>query len=456
MSRFVAAPHPLLLLLGVLATVVFFRARAPVAFSSVPEVFDPRFGAVEAYRARDQADAIGVRWSRLVFSWSSLQPTGPDSWNPFYFPDDLLRQEFNGGRRVVGLLIGTPPWAGDGGSSGPPRGLELPSDDRGNTWAGFARRMAERYRGRIDHWVIWNEPDIWDPRSPLHTWSGSIEQFYRLQKVGYLAIKQGNPNARVALPGLTYWWDYGHGRPQYFERYLQLAERDPDAAANDWFFDAAVLHLYNEPEGLYRAPMLYTELMAARGISKPIWVNETNVAPWDDPANPLPRGDFRATLDEQAGYVIQSFAWALAAGVEHVSIYPFADGDAPPGQEQMGLVRRDGSTRPAYRALQTVARHLSGVSGGRVEREEDWVKIILARDVGTVTVAWSVAPRPATVSIAASADRALLVDKYGGETPIRTDRGAYRLTLEPATANTVNGDPSVYLIGGNPVLLVEP
>ena len=62
---------------------------------------------------------------------------------------------------------------------------------------------------------------------------------------------------------------------------------------------------------------------------------------------------------------------------------------------------------------------------------------------------------PASVSIKATTTGALLVDKYGTESPIVAADGAYQLTLEPATANTVNGDPSLYLIGGNPVLLVE-
>jgi hypothetical protein len=443
------------LLVGLLALLGFFNVQRPVLLSGMPRVFDPRFGAVEAFRARDRADAAGVRWSRLVFNWGSIQPNGPRSWNRFYFPDDALDKEFNSGRRVVGLLIGTPAWAGDGSPSSVPRGLERAVDDPDNAWAAFARQMAERYRGRIDDWVIWNEPDIWDPSSPLYTWSGSVEDFYRLQKVGYLAIKQGNRSARVALPGLTYWWDEHYERPQYLERLLEVAERDPEAAANNRFFDAAVLHLYNEPAGLYRATRLFKELMAARALSKPIWINETNVAPWDDPANPLPRADFRATLDEQASYVIQAFAWGLAAGAEHISVYPFSDGDAPPGAEQMGLVRADGSTRPAYRALETVTRWMSGVREARVRRQDEAVEIALQRDGETVIVAWSAVPRPASVAIPARAAGGLLVDKYGGERPIAPIDGAYRITLEPATANTVDGDPARYLIGGSPVLLVE-
>ena len=147
---------------------------------------DPRFGAVEAFRAQPHANAAGVCWTRLVFWWSALQPDGPTSWNPFYFPDDLLQSELDSGRQVVGLLINTPPWAGDGGPNSVPSGLDLPLDDPENHWAWFAGAMAERYKGRIDDWVIWNEPDIWDVASPTYTWSGSLEEFYRLQKVAYL------------------------------------------------------------------------------------------------------------------------------------------------------------------------------------------------------------------------------------------------------------------------------
>jgi hypothetical protein len=438
----------------VLVLVSLFGSQSSV-LSAPGNGFDVRFGAVEAFRASAQADAAGVRWTRLVFWWSALQPSGPKSWNSFYFPDDVLQAELNSGRQVVGLLLKTPDWAGAGGPTSVPKGLDLPLDDPNNNWARFARTMAERYKGRIDHWVIWNEPDVWDPTSPTYTWNGSAEDFYQLQKVGYLSLKRGNPNAQVGLAGLTYWWDYFYQRPQYFERYLQIAERDPSASANNWYFDAAVLHLYNEPAGLYRVPALFKDLMAARGFSKPIWINETNVAPWDDPRNPMRRGDFRATLDEQASYIVQAFAYGLAAGAERISVYPMYDGDAPPGNELMGMVRQDGSTRPAYQALKTVTRYLNGVRSGTVEREGDAVKITLQQDSATVVVAWSQAPRSAELAIPARKASARLVDKLGRESTLAPVDGFYRLHLDPATANTMNGDPSTYFIGGNPLLVIE-
>jgi hypothetical protein len=179
------------------------------------------------------------------------------------------------------------------------------------------------------------------------------------------------------------------------------------------------------------------------------------VAPWDDPRNPMRRGDFRATLDEQASYVIQAFAYGLAADAERISVYPMYDGDAPPGTELMGLVRQDGSTRPAYQAFKTVARYFSGVRSGTVEREGDAVKITLQQGSGTVTVAWSQVPRATELAIPARKSSARLVDKFGGEAAVTPVDGFYQLHLDPATANTMNGDPSTYFIGGNPLLLIE-
>jgi hypothetical protein len=195
--------------------------------------------------------------------------------------------------------------------------------------------------------------------------------------------------------------------------------------------------------------------MSARGLNKPIWINETNVAPWDDPSNPMPRGGFRATLDQQASFIIQAFASGLAAGAERISVYPFTDGEGVPGGELMGLIRRDGSARPAYQAFQTVTRYLSGVQGGRWEQQADATKVVLRRGRDTVTVAWATGPLPADVLVEARGASALLVSKYGEASRIRPSGGVYRLTLEPSSGNTNLDDPRVYFIGGEPLLLVE-
>jgi hypothetical protein len=336
-----------------------------------------------------------------------------------------------------------------------PRGLDLPPEGPGNAWGTFARFVAERYRGRIDHWVIWNEPDVWDTTSPAYTWNGTVEELARLVKVGYLAIKRGNPAAHVALPGLTYWWDQAHLRPQYFGRLLEAIAADPDAPGNNWYFDAAVLHLYNEPAGLYRAPTQFRDLMAQRGLQRQIWINETNVTPYDDPARPLKRGDFRVTLDEQASYLIQAFALGLAAGVERIAVYPFVDAAQPNEFEPLGLVRTDGSTRPAFDAYRAASRHLRGARAGKVERADDATVVTLDHDDGRVTVAWANGPQPAQRTIQPIGGSAVLVDRRGQEAPLSPSEGAYVLKLAPATTSVGPSDPNTYVVGGPPLILVE-
>ena len=180
---------------------------------------DRRFGVIESFEDPAAAGRLGVGWTRVRFQWADVQPTGPGDWEP-PIDDETLAAELDAGREVVGLLIGIPEWARAGNDL--PRGLSLPPDDPDNAWAAFVGDVVGRYAGRIDHWIIWNEPDIDDPDAPGHTWDGTIEEFFQLQRTAYLAARTANPDAVVHLGAFTYFWD-----PGYFSRFLNVAAADP-------------------------------------------------------------------------------------------------------------------------------------------------------------------------------------------------------------------------------------
>ncbi|HEY3078480.1 MAG TPA: hypothetical protein VGM69_01095 [Chloroflexota bacterium] len=419
---------------------------------------DPRFGAVDAFFDSARADELGVAWSRVLFPWQRVQRTGPHEWWPAII-DDYLNEEVRRGRELVGVLVNTPDWAATSTArayTSPPRNLDRPVDDPENDWAAYVRRTTSAYRGRVDTWIVWNEPDVWDPQHPGYTWSGTVEEFYRLQKVAYRAARLGNPEAKVLLPGLTYWWDRRADTPQYFERLLDVASRDPEAPANGWFFDAAVLQLYNEPELLYEVPRQYRAAMAARGIAKPIWVNETNVAPWDDFERPLTREHWRANAGEQASYAIQGYALALAAGVDRISVYKLKDeAEWRYGWEAYGTIRYDRTQRPFFTALQLVHRLYAGMTGGTVQGVEG-VQAVTLRKPGTrVVVLWSREPRAARVQLAAVASEATVYGRDGVARTLAAQSGRYALELGPSTHNTAPGHPERYLTGGPPLIVVE-
>ncbi|HLH24753.1 MAG TPA: hypothetical protein VK066_19705 [Chloroflexota bacterium] len=438
------------------------------------ETTDPRFGLVEAYRIAEggQGWALGARHERIAFWWSGLQaePDGP--FNPYYFAPALLNREREQGFTILGLLMSTPAWAAANSADAEravPRNLELPWDDPQNYWGRFAEQMARDYAGQIDDWIVWNEPDIQpdDPSAAYYAWAGSVEDYYQLLRVAYRAIKAGNPQATVHLAGLTYWADREANRPQFFERLLDLIAADPSAPENDYYFDVATLHLYTDPRGLYDVPRLYRDLMRARGIDKPVWVNETNVIPWDDPTNrgtgyDVPAGK-RCTLADQASYLLQAFSLGVAGDAKRISVYKAEDGKGAAfngdvdAVERAALVREDGSLRPAYLAYQTAVRYLHDAQAAQYFRGPTAEAVVVDRPEGQrVTALWDAAPRPVAARLAASGTRAELVDAAGQVRPLEAaPDGAYAIALPPATCNTDLADPARYLMGGETYLVVE-
>jgi hypothetical protein len=421
-------------------------------------------GAVDAFRVPDRAAEMGVQWQRIMFDWSAIQRHGPDEWLLGSATPDIARVERDAGRPIIGQFISTPSWAsGTDDPKSPPLGLDLAPDDPNNLWAAWVRAVVSRFEGLIDTWVMWNEPDVWSDENHARQWTGSLEQYYRLLRVGYLGAKAANPSARVLLAGMTYWWDAAYAREQYFERLLRLMSADPSARANNWYFDAAVLQLYNDPRGLFDAPRIFREMMHTHGIDKPVWVNETNVVPWDDPVAPLTRAHFRATLDEQANYMVQAIAYALAGGVDRVAVYKMVDdpGIVKNVEQAFGMVREDEthSVRPIFRAFQMARREMAFSVRAQLVDEGAVNRVYLEQPSAQrrMTVLWNCGPSPTTATVVALGSSAQLMDRFGTVQPLQVgEDGTIAVALAPATANTIPGYPDAYFIGGPPAVVLEP
>jgi hypothetical protein len=405
-----------------------------------------------------------VRWERLTFWWRGLQAGPGAPLNPFYLPLEDVDAERARGIDVVGLLVNTPDWAAADparASTSPPRDLYRPPDDPANAWGRFVRQVVERYRGRVDTWIIWNEPDITPdaPNAAYYLWSGTPADYYQLLKVAYLNAKAANSDARILSAAVTYWTDIHMGREQWFSRFLRAAAADPTAAQHNQYFDGCALNLYSSPQNLYTVPTLYHQLMRERGFDKPIWVTETNVIPHDDPVNAGTgldsRAQMRATLSEQADFVVQAMAMGLAAGVQRIAVYKMQDGDGDVVNGQ-ALVRQDRSRRPAYAAFQVAAQYFAKFDSASLHAPGDLRHVVFDSPARRVGVLWSAAPQRLSVRLPAAGDgQALFVEPTGGSYPVRASGGAFALDLAPATANTNLEDPGTYLIGGRPAVLVE-
>jgi hypothetical protein len=439
---------------GLITLLLAFALSLLQPLLATAAISERRFGAIDTFDNPQAATQLGAGWTRVRFPWADMQPNDSGQWNTAFFTDEQLHRELAAGREVVGLIVNTPPWAlEDSGVPGVPRGLYLREDDPNNLWATFIRRIVSQYAGRIDHWIIWNEPDIWDPAYPGRTWGSDERDFLQLLRVAYNVIKETNPNATVHLSAFTYYWDVNYGRTPFFKRLLDEMQKDRSAAEHNYYFDVASANLYFRTDNIYDLIAWHHQQMREHGFDKPIWLTETNAAPSTDPAWPVPNPTFAITLDEQAHFIIHSMAMALAAGANRVAIYKMADvpADRAANPEPFGLVREDGSRRPAFSAFQVGANYLAGFTAATLTERNDMYAVVTVKrgEAGWTTVAWTRQPSPQKISVVAHANQATLVDWKGNKQTVTARDGKYEIEIAGATCT------GGCIIGGAPRLIVE-
>jgi hypothetical protein len=489
---------PFFAILGLL--LILPAALAPERGGAAPTAAgDDRFGIVfvnapgypNAETRYARAQATGARWTRWPFYWQDIETSnGQFNFGP---QDVVVNADVAHGFQNNAILLGVPGWMSSPQRPaatpfprvGPQPGLSgadalrrpapapaaptvVPGGgvlnlyapvfraDGGinpdNYWARFVYTTVNRYKDRVKVWEMWNEPDLKDANGNGVFWQGSTGDYYQLLKVAYLAAKKADPNAVVVFAGLAYFSD-----PGFFGRVLDLMAADPSAPGQGYYFDALPWHFYSSSYNVYDIPKQSMDLMRARGLAKPVWINETNLPVCSDPADPTftcPQ-TYRGTPEEQANFVIQAYAEAIAVDLQKLFLFQLYD-DGVGHDEFYGLLRNDNTARPAYAAYATAATYLSNAraaaryteAGGAVERV-----VVIGTPLGRTTVIWNRTPTPLTALVSAANLSGTLVNKAGAATPISAGAdGNYRISLPGAT----NRDPSGnYNIGGDPFILVE-
>lgn len=456
------------LLLAVVLTTLLVGNAAPAAadrwYTSAPVL-----GIVDAGRDASAARTAGASWDRALFLWQVIQPNSATDWAlDSYLDQSRLRPTLSSGLPIVGVVQGTPGWAARDwrdGAAAVPAGLEYPVDDARNTFGQYMLRLVRTYKGHITTWVVWNEPDFLPGESgSWWTWAGDAADFYRLLKTAYRAVKMVDPSATVVFPATTYFADAVHGRELFLSRVLHEANKDPEAPPNGYFFDAVGVNLYCSLDAVYRVHGIYTSILGQYQLQKPLWLTETNCPVYNDATAPEPASG-RITTDEQAAYLIQAVALARAAGYQRIGWYSMVDHDPSSGIfDRWGLMRTNGTPRPAYRAFEVASQYLSRpnitarLAPLGTATADGWpvTRVVLddASQGTRVQVLWRTAQGPSMVNVDAAGTSARLIDPLGfGAAAARTDAG-WTVPLPP-TRVALASDPPGFASAGYPVLLVE-
>jgi len=343
------------------------------------------------------ARRAGVKWTREEFQWGRIEPEpGKFDWT---FYDNLVETARREGIRVYGLLAYWSGWT----KPYTPQGIE--------DYCRWAAKVVRRYKDRIKHWEVWNEPNIF-------FWSGPKELYAALLKQAYKTIKREDPEAQVlgcSTSGID---------TAFIKRMMELGAP----------FDVLTIHPYR---GDLDVPRFIRELREVHELvdRRPVWITEMG---WPSCIGGI-------SERRQAGLVARTYLGAIGSGaVQNVSWYDFRnDGDDPFYTEMnFGLVRSDLSPKLGYRALATIGRWLQGAQPDRQLRLDDDVLGLAFTGPQYVIALWSKhRERLLGLAVRGGDEPVRLLDAAGQEIATTRAGGTICCTLEP-------GLP-VYLIGQN-------
>jgi hypothetical protein len=281
----------------------------------------------------------GAKWVSADFDWPSAEQVKGQFW--WGAIDRVVNNARARGLNVMGAIVYTPTWARPAGTTD-----KTPPTDP-NDIAAFARAAVQRYAPLGVHaYQIWNEPNVkmfWE--------SGPDPAYYtRLLEVAYRAIKSVDPFATVIAGGLA---PAADAPGSTISPFRFLADMYTAGAAGS--FDALGLHPYSFPyapttPGSWNPFQLlpyYHVLMTLHGDgTKKIWATEVGFGTGSDGSSVSE--SLQATRLREV--VQQWVRWPFTA---QLFLYDFRDLDATSSSvfDHMGVLREDGSAKPAYSAV---------------------------------------------------------------------------------------------------------
>jgi hypothetical protein len=337
----------------------------------------------------DQVQAAGIGWVRIDFVWAYVETSpGHFDWSVY---DAIAAAAQARGLEIFATLDYTPAWATHG-----PELAGVP--DSAQDWFDFCFRAAQRYRGKIRYWGMWNEPNL------TKFWAGSRQQYLDIiLKPGSDAVHAGNPDAQVGGPELAHLISGGA------DWYYWL--RDTVNQASDKL-DFITHHVYdnngsgdvtdrltgstlfgNRPDFWSTVAPSVREVLKNTGWypGRPVWLTETG---WESG---------RVGEDRQATYytgLLNDWLSGISdrSWIGKIFFYEVKDAGTP-GSGTWGILRGDRTAKPAYGAYRSfIAQHQRSVDDalaaadtfpGAIETGQDLDVTLTVKNTGTTT--WTAA-----------------------------------------------------------------
>lgn len=226
-------------------------------------------------RAVTLAKTVYAKVSRNSFLWHRVEPEkGKRDWSQF---DQIVDMLVSAGIEPLMCVYGSPPWASGATGSEEQYWLHVPTDPaKFEAWLAqyknFMREAAQRYKGKVRKWELWNEENISDAWRPKVNLDQYVAWYTAMREV----IRSVDKDAEIALGGLGNLTFVGEGSmPGYlFLETLYEKGVHPDVVAihpytkvapdqfKQWdnnFDDISLIHRIMESHGQSGRPLWITE-----------------------------------------------------------------------------------------------------------------------------------------------------------------------------------------------------
>ncbi len=336
----------------------------------------------------DNAKQTGVGLVKTRFDWATFQPTRESEfqWTQY---DLIVREARARGLRLVGILGDSTQWAStslsadpDAWRHSPPKDKELPA------WSNYVKRVVGRYKVDVQSWQVWENPSAKNFRSVA-------KNYRKLARAAVDAARESDPNAVVHAS-------------------------EPGGVELDFINDLATNGLTPSLDGVQVYPVsqwqpgvsnpavnfvlpyatLREKLQISDGKPRDYWIGGVAV-----PVTELKAGAVATDAQQklisayspasQADYLVQMFALGIAGGSEKVFWNSLQDEPEAPDSSATvttgtGLLRADGTPRPAFNALRFTSENLRDKPyAGNLSFNRKAIALLFDDKKSGTLVAWS-------------------------------------------------------------------
>jgi hypothetical protein len=304
-------------------------------------------------------ERLGVDVFQYQIHWDEVAPTRPrhprDPDDPAYNwgkLEQIAAEAEQNGIRLAILVQRSPGWAN---GNHPPIWAPLSP----KTFADFLYAASRRLPS-VHMWMIWGEPPRAENFRPMQANSPAGPRAYaRIVDAAYGALKEASPS-NLVVGGMTL--NGGTVKPTLFLRRMKLPDGRPPRM-DLWGhnpFDNRFPKLADEPIGRFRGfndiDTLHREITAyyRQGHRKVprLWLSEWTVIS-DKPSRIFL--NFYVTAPDQARWLRAAFSIARQAPyVAGMGWFTLLDEPPAVGSANWGLMRSDGTPKPAYNAYKAL------------------------------------------------------------------------------------------------------